>query len=154
VFASREQADHLCAPLHEAWHAPQEASSTGQRLFGLCAPCHSLAPDEHRSGPSLAGVFGREAGRVPGFKASPALELAEVTWDWPNLDRYLQDPAQFIPGQRMRFIGLDDQRERNALIAFLASSSENGVALPSGIGAAPACDARLERGFDAAGATP
>ena len=42
----------------------------GKRIFRLCAGCHSLKPGEIRVGPSLAGLFGREAGSVQDFRYS------------------------------------------------------------------------------------
>jgi hypothetical protein len=38
----------------------------GAQGFGTCAACHTLAPGAHRTGPSLAGVFGRDKGPEPG----------------------------------------------------------------------------------------
>src|SRR5438874_110177 len=39
----------------------------GAKVFGVCAPCHSLRPDLNMTGPSLAGVWGRKAGGLAGF---------------------------------------------------------------------------------------
>jgi len=46
----------------------------GQRLFGTCAACHSLQPDQSMTGPSLAGLWNRKAGSLDSFsRYSPAL---------------------------------------------------------------------------------
>jgi cytochrome c len=85
----------------------------GARVFQACTACHTLAPGEHRTGPSLAGVWGRKAGTAPGFsRYSPALRSAEVIWDGGTLDRWLADPKQFIPGNLMTFPGLPDKQAR------------------------------------------
>jgi cytochrome c len=39
----------------------------GAQAFRACAACHTLEPGVHRTGPSLAGVFGRKAGTAEGF---------------------------------------------------------------------------------------
>jgi len=43
-------------------------SARGQRVFGTCATCHSLQPDQNMTGPSLADLWGRrpEACRASG----------------------------------------------------------------------------------------
>ena len=39
----------------------------GQRVFGACAACHSLQPDQNMTGPSLADVWNRKAGSTSSF---------------------------------------------------------------------------------------
>jgi cytochrome c len=52
-----------------------------------------VEPGLHLTGPSLAGIWGRQGGTVPGFRRySTALERAAVTWDAPTLDRWLERP--------------------------------------------------------------
>jgi cytochrome c len=93
----------------------------GAQLFQPCLACHSLAPGEHRTGPSLAGVLGQRAGTVEGFaRYSPALQEAEVVWTEQSLDAWLADPQGVIPGNRMTFPGIADRQARADLIAYLA----------------------------------
>ena len=50
----------------------------GQRVFGACAACHSLQPDQNMTGPSLSEVWDRKAGTVASFsRYSSALKSAE-----------------------------------------------------------------------------
>ena len=49
--------------------------------FSQCAACHSTQPGQNKIGPSLAGVFGRTSGSVPGYNYSAALKNAHLTWD-------------------------------------------------------------------------
>ena len=39
-------------------------AARGQRVFGACAGCHSLQPDQSMTGPSLAGLWNRKAGSL------------------------------------------------------------------------------------------
>src|SRR5262249_15314703 len=49
--------------LFGAYPAFSEGNATrGQRVFGACAACHSLQPDQSMTGPSLAGLWNRKAG--------------------------------------------------------------------------------------------
>jgi cytochrome c len=62
----------------------------GKRLYEcLCVGCHSL--DENRAGPAHRGVFGRRAGRAPGYDYSPAVKNSKITWNEKTLDRWLAD---------------------------------------------------------------
>ncbi|MGI8658255.1 MAG: c-type cytochrome [Candidatus Limnocylindria bacterium] len=109
----------------------------GAEVFRACAACHALTSGEHRTGPSLAGIFGREAGTIPGFtRYSQALEEAEVTWTEETLDPWLANPQAMIPGNRMTFRGIGDAQTRADLIAFLevataeAARADDGNASP------------------------
>ncbi len=92
----------------------------GARVFETqCAMCHSLRVGRNMVGPSLAGIVGREAGIVPGFAYSPAMEQAGLRWTPTILDRYIADPRAVLPGTRMPYLGLQDATRRAALIAYL-----------------------------------
>jgi cytochrome c len=99
---------------------PAAAKPTGADLFAQqCATCHSLNPaDPPRQGPSLAGVYGRKPGSVPGFRYSPGYAKADFVWDEVHLDPYLTDPQAVIPGAIMLY------KQKNAgvrkiIISFL-----------------------------------
>lgn len=108
--------------------------SRGSRHFGACLACHSIAPAEHLTGPSLHGVFGRKAGTAFGFRRySPALKASDVVWDAKALDAWLADPVRFIPNNWMIFRGMDDAQARTDLIAFMKTlegkqNAEEGAA--------------------------
>ncbi|HSA79496.1 MAG TPA: c-type cytochrome [Geminicoccaceae bacterium] len=104
----------------------------GARAFRPCAACHTLKSGEHRTGPSLADVFGRQAGTAPGFtRYSPALQQADVVWDAAALDAWLADPQALIPGNRMSFPGIPDAAARADLVAYLeAATAQAGAAPP------------------------
>jgi cytochrome c len=107
----------------------------GARLFRACAACHSLEPGQHRTGPSLAGVFGRKAGTAEGFRRySPALKAAEVVWNEVTLDAWIADPQALIPGNRMAFRGLPDAQARADLLAYLAQAEPQTAEAPRGGG--------------------
>jgi cytochrome c len=103
----------------------------GAQAFRACASCHSLAPGDHRTGPSLATVFGRRAATADGFQRySAALRQSGVVWNGKTLDAWLRDPATFIPGNGMAFQGLPDARARGDLIAYLQTVSTGKIAAP------------------------
>lgn len=93
----------------------------GKSAFSVCAACHSVKQGEVRMGPTLAGVVGRRAGTVPGYRYSPALSNSQIVWDKARLSAYLADPRKTVPGTKMAFAGVSDPKRRAAIIAYLAS---------------------------------
>lgn len=72
--------------------------AAGERAFRQCGACHTL-DGSHRVGPSLQGIFGRQAGTAESFRYSPdmvAAGEAGVVWDADNLFTYLDNPAEFL----------------------------------------------------------
>jgi cytochrome c len=87
-----------------------------------CVPCHALVPDRNTTGPSLAEVWNRRAGSLPGFsRYSPALKSSGIVWNDDTLDEWIKDPQHFIPGNTMTFPGMKDARQ---LLAFLKDATE------------------------------
>lgn len=113
VFGVLLGSNSAVAALHDA------KIERGGRIFGMCAGCHAWKTAERRLGPSLAGVFGRRAGTVPGYRYSRALRDSGVLWNATTLDAWLADPKKFLPGTRMPFSGIRSARDRSDLIVFL-----------------------------------
>ena len=96
------------------------AEEHGDRLFRTtCGICHTIQSGQNRLGPSLAGIVGRKAGTVPGFNYSDANKNSNVVWDEAQLDQYLTDPKQFMPGTKMIYPGMKEAEQRKAVIAYL-----------------------------------
>lgn len=109
----------------------------GAKAFQACVACHSLEPDRHMTGPSLAQLFGRKAGTHKGFlRYSDALLQSGIVWNERTLDQWLASPAQLIPGNDMAFRGIPDPDARRDLIAYLNAVSEGSEA-PRGPAAGP-----------------
>jgi cytochrome c len=108
-------------------------AEAGAQVFGTCAACHTLEPGVHRTGPSLAGVFGLRAGTAEGFQRySDALSRSDLVWREDTLDGFLADPQAFLPGDRMTFRGIDDAQARADLIAYLRTATTAGAQAEAG----------------------
>jgi nitrite reductase (NO-forming) len=114
-------------------------AAAGRQVFRKCQACHSLEAGKNGLGPSLAGIVGEKAAAVPGYNFSSAMKASNLTWDEATLDAYLADPQKVVPGNKMPFPGLKTERERSAVIAFLAANSKSGGAPAAA--AAPAATA-------------
>jgi cytochrome c len=89
-----------------------------------CRTCHSAKEGDHRLGPSLAGVVGRKAGSVPGYKFSSSMQSANIVWDEKTLDAFITNPEQVVNGNAMKpFGGVDSPEQRSQIIAYLKSIS-------------------------------
>jgi cytochrome c len=107
--------------------AADSSAARGQRVFGACAACHSLQPDQNMTGPSLAQLWNRKAGSLASFsRYSSAMESANVEWNDKTLDEWIADPQHVIPGNQMTFDGIKDPKQRADLIAFLKQATEGG----------------------------
>ncbi len=102
----------------------------GKRVFGACAACHSLQPDQNMTGPSLAGLWNRKAGSLASFsRYSSALQSANIVWNDKTLDEWIADPQHVIPGNDMTFQGIKDARQRADLLAFLKEATQPGASI-------------------------
>lgn len=115
----------LAGALAFAWAATGAVHAEGnpQRgamVYRACAACHSLEPGMHLTGPSLAGLWGKKAASAADFpRYSKALKGQEFFWDETALNAWIAKPAEFVAGSQMTFRGIEDERARQDLIAFL-----------------------------------
>jgi cytochrome c len=93
-------------------------AAAGEHVFARCVVCHSAKAGENKIGPSLAGVFGRKSGSVPGYDYSPALKSAGITWNEQELDKYLTNPPADVHGTKM-VISVPSAEDRQNVIAYL-----------------------------------
>jgi cytochrome c len=94
--------------------------ANGEAKFALCKSCHTLpAGGANLTGPNLHGVYGRKAAAHDDYKFSDALKAANITWDAATLDPWLTKPMEMVPGTKMSFAGLKDQKDRTDVIAYM-----------------------------------
>ncbi len=108
-------------PSEAAPAADTASANTGARpkSFAQCIACHQIEPGKHGIGPSLAGVYGAEAGHVGEFAYSTAMRGSGLIWDDTTLDAYLENPRIKVPGTKMSYAGLKDADQRAELIEYL-----------------------------------
>jgi len=104
---------------------PLSTLERGRKLYKRCSTCHTL--DEggrNKVGPNLYGIFGATAGKKDGFKYSSAMAESGLVWTDENLDGYIENPAKFMPKNRMSFIGLRKPEDRAAVLEYMKSEME------------------------------
>lgn len=113
----------LCLPVQ----AFAQDAAKGETIFKKCQICHDVGPTAKvKIGPILNDVIGRQAGTLPGFAYSPAMKEAGekgMTWTDENLAKYLENPRDFVPKNKMAFVGLKKEDERADVLAYLKKFS-------------------------------
>src|ERR1700758_4723274 len=94
--------------------------AAGKEVFKKCALCHSPDAGVNKIGPSLHGIVGRHSASIANFNYSPAMKAVDKVWDEAQLSSYLADPRGVVPGTKMIFPGLKDEKDRQNVIAYLA----------------------------------
>ncbi len=94
-------------------------AAEGKVVFAQCRSCHVTEPGVNKTGPSLAGIVGRDAGSVDGYNYSPANANSGITWTEEQLYVYLENPQRVIPKTKMIYPGQPDAQKRADVIAYL-----------------------------------
>lgn len=104
----------------------------GERSVSQCMACHTFdAGGRNGTGPNLFDVFGRAIGSHTGYTYTDGMMAMNASWDYMHLNDFLRSPGSFVPGTRMTFAGIRNDRDRVAVIAYLRSISPNQLPLPA-----------------------
>ncbi|MCO5129171.1 MAG: cytochrome c family protein [Xanthobacteraceae bacterium] len=107
--------------------AQAQDAAAGEKVFAVCKACHQIGENAKNSvGPELNGLIGRHSGSVAGYSYSAANKNSGLTWDEATFREYIQNPKAKIPGTKMVYAGLKDEKKINDLIAFLKQFDASG----------------------------
>src|SRR5262249_36912440 len=105
----------------------QDAAGGEQVFKRFCVACHDIGPQAKvKLGPPLNGVDGRKAGTYEGFNYSEANKSSGITWDEQSFTTYIRNPMQQMPGTRMAFIGVKNDKDIADLWAYLKQFGSDG----------------------------
>lgn len=111
------------------------SAEKGAIVFKKCISCHTVeAGGPNRIGPNLHGIVGAPLAKHTGYSYSKAMESKATeggTWTYQNLNVYLFNPREFVPGTKMSFVGIKDDKDRADVIAYLRQQTENPPPLPA-----------------------
>jgi cytochrome c len=108
-------------------HAQAQDAAAGEQAFKKCLPCHSIGPNaKNKVGPELNGLDGRKAGTAPGYNYTEANKNSGITWNKENFLSYITDPRGKIPGTKMIFPGIKNDKERENLWAYISQFGPDG----------------------------
>jgi cytochrome c len=101
--------------------------AAGEQSFKKCIACHAIGPGaKNKVGPELNGLDGRKAGSAPDFPYSEANKNSGITWSKETFNEYITDPRAKIPGTKMIFPGIKNEKERDNLWAYLSQFKADG----------------------------
>jgi cytochrome c len=113
--------------LTAAGSASAQDLAAGENSFKKCLPCHSVGPDaKNKVGPVLNGLDGRKSGTIEGYNYTDANKNSGITWDEATFKEYITDPRAKIPGTKMVFAGIKNEKERGDLWAYLKQFDAKG----------------------------
>ena len=101
--------------------------AAGQTVFKKCATCHDVGETaRNKVGPLLNGLEGRNAGTIPGYNYSGANTDSGIVWGEATFKEYIKDPKAKIPGTKMVFPGIKNEKEADDLWSFLQQYGPDG----------------------------
>jgi cytochrome c len=101
--------------------------AAGETSFRKCAPCHAIGDGAaNKVGPLLNGLDGRKAGAVDGYTYSDANKNSGITWSEDSFKEYIKDPRGRVPGTKMIFAGIKNDKEVDDLWSYLKQFAADG----------------------------
>ena len=102
-------------------------AAAGKSSFNKCLACHAIGEGaKNKVGPELNGLDGRKSGTVDGYNYSDANKNSGITWNEAQFKEYIKDPKAKVPGTKMSFAGIKNEKEINDLWAFVSQYDKDG----------------------------
>jgi cytochrome c len=99
----------------------------GEKVFLKCKTCHQVGPGARNGiGPEQNGLDGRHSGVQPGYNYSDANKNSGIVWNEETFKKYITDPKAMIPGTKMVFPGLPNEKDRDDVWAYLKQFNADG----------------------------
>jgi cytochrome c len=101
--------------------------AAGEQSFKKCLPCHAVGEGaKNKVGPVLNGLEGRKSGTIEGFTYTDANKNSGLVWDEAVFRDYIKDPRAKIPGTKMIFAGIKNEKEVSDLWAYMRQFDAEG----------------------------
>ncbi len=107
--------------------AQAQDAAAGEQSFKKCFPCHSIGEGaKNKVGPELNGIDGRHSGTAADYNYSDANKNSGIVWSQATFLEYIKDPRAKIPGTKMIFPGIKNEKEAGDLWAYLKQFDAEG----------------------------
>ena len=102
-------------------------AAAGKTSFNKCLICHAIGEGaKNKVGPELNGLDGRKSGTAPDYSYSDANKNSGITWNEAEFKEYIKDPKAKVPGTKMIFAGIKNEKEVNDLWAYVSQYDKDG----------------------------
>jgi cytochrome c len=102
-------------------------SAAGEKIFAKCKACHQVGETAKNAiGPQLNGVDGRKAGAAPDYSYSEPMKNSGIAWDEATFKEFIKNPKAKIPGTKMIFQGLPNDKDQEDVWAYLVQFGADG----------------------------
>jgi cytochrome c len=102
-------------------------AAAGKTVFNKCLACHAIGEGaKNKVGPELNGLDGRKSGTAPDYNYSDANKNSGITWNEAQFKEYIKDPRAKVPGTKMAFAGIKNEKEVNDLWAYVSQFDKDG----------------------------
>ncbi|HEY6022469.1 MAG TPA: cytochrome c family protein [Candidatus Paceibacterota bacterium] len=99
----------------------------GANVFKQCLACHSIGEGaKNKVGPVLNGLDGRHSGSAPGYNYSDANKNSGIVWNEATFKEYIKDPRAKVPGTKMIFPGVKNEKQADDLWAYIKQFDASG----------------------------
>ncbi|MGJ0505503.1 MAG: cytochrome c-554 [Methylocystis sp.] len=101
--------------------------AAGEKVFAKCKACHQVGETAKNAvAPQLNGIDGRKAGSVEGYNYSEADKNSGIVWDEASFKEFIKNPKAKIPGTKMIFQGLPNDKDQEDVWAYLVQFGPDG----------------------------
>jgi cytochrome c len=102
-------------------------AEAGKASFNKCLACHAIGEGaKNKVGPQLNGLNGRKSGTAPDYNYSDANKNSGITWNEASFKEYIKDPKAKVPGTKMAFAGIKNEKEAGDLWAYISQYDKDG----------------------------
>ena len=102
-------------------------AAAGKTSFNKCMACHAIGEGaKNKVGPELNGLDGRKSGTAPDYSYSDANKNSGITWNKDQFLEYIKDPKGKIPGTKMIFAGIKNEKELGDLWSYVSQFDKDG----------------------------
>jgi cytochrome c len=107
--------------------AQAQDPAAGEQSFKKCAICHRIGEGaKNLVGPQLNDLDGRHSGTAADYNYSPANKNSGIVWGEATFKEYVKDPRAKVPGTKMIFPGIKNEKEIGDLWAYIKQFGPDG----------------------------
>ena len=102
-------------------------AAAGKTSFNKCLACHAVGEGaKNKVGPSSTASTAASPAPPRATPITDANKNSGIIWNKEQFLEYIKDPKAKIPGTKMIFAGIKNEKEASDLWAFLAQYDKDG----------------------------